>query len=244
MTYVLTIPIFNEEENIENLINILNKSFLINDENCINIILINDGSSDKSEYLIKSNIKKSSKIILLNHKYNMGYGAALKTGIKFSKNLANYVIFIDSDLTNPIEDIKKISPFMSKGVDFIQANRYKNITDNIQLHRKFAGIIGNLICKVFMNMKISDYTNGFRAVKVDLYTNINLIQNDFSIIMEEKFKLKKFIKTIAEFDTTLGTRGEGLKKTSFEYSFKLISKYLFYSIISIFKSNKILKKID
>lgn len=244
MTYVLTIPIFNEEENIENLINILNESFLINDENCINIILINDGSSDKSEYLIKSSIKKSSKIILLNHKYNMGYGAALKTGIKFSKNLANYIIFIDSDLTNPIEDIKKISPFMSKGVDFIQANRYKNITDNIQLHRKFAGIIGNLICKVFMNMKISDYTNGFRAVKVDLYTNINLIQNDFSIIMEEKFKLKKFIKTIAEFDTTLGTRGEGLKKTSFEYSFKLISKYLFYSIISIFKSNKILKKID
>lgn len=244
MTYVLTIPIFNEEENIENLINILNESFLINDENCINIILINDGSSDKSEYLIKSSIKKSSKIILLSHKYNMGYGAALKTGIKFSKNLANYVIFIDSDLTNPIEDIKKISPFMSKGVDFIQANRYKNITDNIQLHRKFAGIVGNLICKVFMNMKISDYTNGFRAVKVDLYTNIDLIQNDFSIIMEEKFKLKKFIKTIAEFDTTLGTRGEGLKKTSFEYSFKLISKYLFYSIISIFKSNKILKKID
>ena len=93
-------------------------------------------------------------------------------------------------------------------------------------------------------MKISDYTNGFRAVKVDLYTNINLVQNDFSIIMEEKFKLKKFIKTIAEFDTTLGTRGEGLKKTSFEYSFKLISKYLFYSIISIFKTNKILKKID
>lgn len=244
MTYVLTIPIFNEEENIKKLINILKKSFLINDENCINIILVNDGSSDKSEYLIKSSIKNSSKILLLNHKQNKGYGAALKTGIKFSKNLANYIIFIDSDLTNPIEDIKKISTFMKQNVDFIQANRYKNITDNIQLHRKFAGIIGNLICKLFMNMKISDYTNGFRAVKVDLYTNINLVQNDFSIIMEEKFKLKKFIKTIAEFDTTLGTRGEGLKKTSFEYSFKLISKYLFYSIISIFKTNKILKKID
>ena len=87
MTYVLTIPIFNEEKNIENLINILNESFLINDENCINIILINDGSSDKSEYLIKSSIKNSSKILLLNHKQNKGYGAAIKTGIKFSKNL-------------------------------------------------------------------------------------------------------------------------------------------------------------
>ena len=110
MTYSLIIPIFNEEQNIENLINILNNSFLIKDNNCINIILVNDGSIDNSEYLIKSKINNNDKILLLSHRQNIGYGAAIKTGIKYSKNLANYVVFADSDLTNPIEDIKKMNP--------------------------------------------------------------------------------------------------------------------------------------
>ena len=61
MTYSLIIPIFNEEQNIENLINILNNSFLIKDNNCINIILVNDGSIDNSEYLIKYKIKYTIK---------------------------------------------------------------------------------------------------------------------------------------------------------------------------------------
>jgi len=244
LTYILIIPIFNEEQNIEKLLNVLNKSFLINDDNCINILLINDGSNDNSEYLIKSKIKNNKKIILLNHNKNMGYGAAIKTGINYSKNLSKYVVFADSDLTNPIDDIKKISIFMEQDVDFIQANRYKNNTDNIQVHRKLIGILGNLLCRFFMDMKIDDYTNGFRAVRTSLYNNIELIENDFSIIMEEKYKLKKNLGTIAEFSTILGKRGEHLKKTSFEYSFKLIIKYLFYCVKTGLKININLKKID
>ena len=244
MTYILIIPIFNEEQNIEKLLNVLNKSFLINDDNCINILLINDGSNDNSEYLIKSKIKNNKKIILLNHNKNMGYGAAIKTGINYSKNLSKYVVFADSDLTNPIDDIKKISIFMEQDVDFIQANRYKNNTDNIQVHRKLIGILGNLLCRFFMDRKIDDYTNGFRAVKTNFYNKIDLRENDFSIIMEEKFKLKKFMCTIAEFSTILGKRGSNLNKSSFEYSLKLITKYLFYCVVTIIKTNKNLKKID
>jgi len=244
LTYILIIPTFNEEQNIERLFNALNNSFLIKDNSCINIILVNDGSSDNSEYLIRSKIKNNEKILLLSHKQNMGYGAAIKTGIEYSKNLAKYVVFADSDLTNPIDDIKKMSIFMKQDIDFIQANRYKGNIDNIQIHRKFIGKLGNFLCRFFMNMKINDYTNGFRAVRVRLYNNIELTENDFSIIMEEKYKLKKFIGTIAEFGTILGSRGEHLTKTSFEYSFKLIIKYLLYCVKAGFKINKNLKKID
>ena len=62
--------------------------------------------------------------------------------------------------------------------------------------------------------------------------------------MEEKYKLKKFIKTIAEFSTILGKRDNDINKSSFEYSIKLMSKYLFYCILTISKINKNLKKID
>ena len=191
MTYIVIIPIFNEEQNIANLINGLSKSFLINDENCINILLVNDGSSDNSKNLIKSEIKDFKKIILLNHEVNMGYGAAISTGINYSKNLSNYNVFLDSDLTNPIDDIGKMRVLMNKNVDYIQANRYKESTDNIQPHRKFIGVVGNFLCRFFMNMNINDYTNGFRAVKTKLYNKVDLREKDFSIIMEEKYKLKK-----------------------------------------------------
>lgn len=244
MTYNIIIPVFNEERNIYNLINKLSKNFIIKDQDCKKIILVNDGSFDNSQILLNKYSKKIKKIIILNHKHNLGYGAALKTGIKYSKKISKYCIFLDSDLTNPLSDIKKIRKFMAKDVDYIQANRYKKDTSKIQIHRKLLGTIGNILCKIFVNMKIHDYTNGFRAVKLKLYKNFELRENDFSIIMEEKYKIKKFINTIAQFDTVLGSRGNDLKKSSFNYSIKLITKYLFYCLLSVLKTNKNLIKID
>ena len=92
-------------------------------------------------------------------------------------------------------------------------------------------------------MKVQDHTNGFRAVKLSLYSKIKLEENDFSIIMEEKYKLKKHIKSISEFSTKLKKRSNRMRKSSFNYSLKLISKYLFYCLMSFFVSNHYLKKI-
>ena len=50
---------------------------------------------------------------------------------------------------------------MEQDVDFIQANRYIKSTESIQFHRKLIGILGNYLCRLFMDMKIDDYTNGF-----------------------------------------------------------------------------------
>ena len=230
MTYILTIPIFNEEQNIKRLINSLKKSFLNNDDECIRILLINDGSSDKSKLLITSNIKNSKKIFLINHKKNMGYGAALKTGINFSKKKADYIIFIDSDLTNPINDIRKIKKHMVNKVDFIQGDRISGGLDLIPLKRRFFTYFGNKVANILMDMKLNDYTGGFRAVKVSLYKNIKLLENDFSIIVEEKYKLKNKINTIDQFKTKIYLRSKDLRKTTFNYSLSLIFKYLNYCL--------------
>lgn len=200
------------------------------DDECIKILLVNDGSSDKSKLLITSNIKKSKKIFLINHKKNMGYGAALKTGINFSKKKADYIIFIDSDLTNPINDIKKIKKHMRNKVDFIQGDRLSGGLDLIPLKRRFFTYFGNKVANILMNMKLNDYTGGFRAVKISLYKNTKLLENDFSIIVEEKYKLKNKINTIDQFKTKIYLRSKDLRKTAFNYSFPLIAKYLNYCL--------------
>jgi hypothetical protein len=133
---------------------------------------------------------------------------------------------------------------MKKNIDFIQGNRYKKGLLKIDYSRRLIGIVGNYISRLLINMKIFDYTSGFRAVKLSLYSSIKLNENDFSIIMEEKYKLKKHIKTISEFPTKLSKRKSQIRQSSFNYSFILISKYLCYCIASFFVNNKNLKKID
>ena len=230
MTYILIIPIFNEEQNIINLINVLSKSFLINDENCIKILLVNDGSDDNSEEIIKSEIKDHRKIVSLNHKKNMGYGAAIITGINYSKNLSNYSVFSDSDLTNPIDDIKKMTVLMDRNVDYIQANRYTENTNNIQPHRKFIGVAGNFLCRFFMNMNIGDYTNGFRAIKTDLLVNFENEENGFAYLIEEINKVSKKAKSYAEVPYILSVRNDLHSKSKFTYSIFLPTNFLAFLI--------------
>ena len=238
MTYIVTIPIFNEEQNVEKLIISLKRSFLNDDNECIKVLLINDGSSDNSKNLITSKIKNSKKLLLINHKKNLGYGAALKTGINFSKKLASYIIYIDSDLTNPIKDIRKIKKFMDNDIDFIQGDRISAGLSLLPLKRRFFTFFGNKVADIFMNMKLNDYTGGFRAVKISLYKNIKLIENDFSIIMEEKYKLKNKINTIAQFKTKIYVRSENIRQTAFNYSLFLLIKYLTYCLKAFIKKRK------
>lgn len=234
-SFNLIIPIFNEEKNIENLIVNLNKSFLIKNDRCQKIILVNDGSYDNTSAILNS-FKLNKKFQILTHDTNKGYGSALKTGIKFSISLnVNYVVFIDSDLTNPIKDIEKIIPFFDKDIDFIQGDRINAGLELLPLKRRFFTKFGNLIANFFMRMKITDYTGGFRAVKTSLYRDIELNENDFSIILEEKFKLKDKIKSISSFNTKIFVRNNNIRETSFNYSLPLLSKYLFYAIIAVIK---------
>ena len=150
-------------------------------------MFVNDGSNDSSKH---TNLLIKKDKILLNHKINKGYGAALRTAIRYAKDKSDYIIFADSDLTNPLNDIKKIKRFMEKKIDFIQGDRISAGLDLLPFKRKIFTLFGNIIAKLLMNMSLNDYTGGYRAVKVLLYNEINLKENDFSIILEEKYKLK------------------------------------------------------
>lgn len=244
MDYCVAIPIFNEEKNIKNLFRAISRSHLVKDKFCKKIILVDDGSIDNSRTIMIKNDLKLKKLIVLFHKKNLGYGAALKTAIKYAKKKSKYIIFMDSDLTNPIVDIKKTFKYMRRNVDFIQSNRYHKSIKEIQLKRKLVGIIGNYLSRFFINMYLNDYTSGFRAVKLNLYSKVKLNESDFSIIMEEKYKIKKHIKTISEFPTKLTERNKNIGQSAFNYSFSLVSKYLYYCVNSFFINNKNLKKIN
>lgn len=90
-TVSIVIPAFNEESNVANVIKVANKISYITE-----IIVVNDGSTDKTEKIAKT---AGAKVI--NHEHNQGKGSAIKTGFKKSKG--EILAFIDADISNLTE---------------------------------------------------------------------------------------------------------------------------------------------
>jgi glycosyltransferase involved in cell wall biosynthesis len=87
------IPAFNEEERIELVLNVVTASFLVDE-----IIVINDGSTDRTSEVVK----KNSSVKLIKHSENKGKGAAMATGIASTD--AEILVFVDADLIGLTEE--------------------------------------------------------------------------------------------------------------------------------------------
>lgn len=166
------IPVYNEEsaigETIENLKNYL-KSFNVVYE----IIAVNDGSTDKSGEVLK-NIED---IKLIEHPYNKGYGAAIKTGVKNAQY--DWVLFFDSDGQHQPQYIGDLLSHKDK-YDLIIGIRTKGT--QITLSREPGKKILNWIANYLVEQKIPDLTSGFRLVKKENFLHfIHILPNSFSI---------------------------------------------------------------
>lgn len=231
---LIVIPVHNEEKIIgKTVLKVLSELDRIALKS--KLLIVNDGSSDKSSEIIRKIInKKSGKIDLFEHKKNSGYGSAVQSGIKYAiNNKFYYVLFMDSDLTNNPSDIKKFSELVKDDFDCIKASRYINggKVKNVPLKRVLLSRVGNLIASLAFNVGIKDCTNGFLMLKAGKFKNISLKEKDFSIIMEEIYVLKKKRARFAEIPVTLSNRKSGT--TSFRYSPSVFYNYLKYPIKSL-----------
>jgi len=90
-------------------------------------LVVNDGSTDKTEAILQGLLSEHCGDLyrIATHAINKGYGAALKTGVRFAiDNNYEYVVFMDSDLTNHPKYLKDFYEKMLEGYDYIKASRY------------------------------------------------------------------------------------------------------------------------
>ena len=101
----VVVPAYNEEGNIVKCLENLDKYFQ-KSEFDYEIIVVNDGSKDKTGELVKGLIKKIKNLRIVEHFPNRGYGGALKAG--FSKVTKEFICFIPADNQFDIAEITKL----------------------------------------------------------------------------------------------------------------------------------------
>ncbi len=191
MKVALVIPAHNEEKNIQN---VIKKSASYVDW----VIIVNDGSSDATKKICEAN-RCDKKIILLNHKINLGKGSALKTGCEAARKLgSDIIVTIDGDGQHSPEYIPKILQYMeSNKLDFIFTVRQGG--DKMPLIRFLGNRTLNLTAQCLFNVNLKDMWCGFRAFRVSCLPKISWSKSDYSGEIQMALKVGKNKITYGEY---------------------------------------------
>jgi len=161
-------PCYNEQDNVTRTVQQA-FSVLENLNADFEIIIVNDGSSDATGQIADEIAGRDSRVKVVHHQANLGYGAALQSGFKAaSKKL---VFYTDGDGQFDINELPPLLPLMEQ-YDIVSCYRL-NRQDS--LIRKINGWCWTkLVCLLF-GMKIRDIDCAFKLYKREIFDNINLL---------------------------------------------------------------------
>ena len=118
----IVIPIFNEEENLDNLYTRLTAAAPSWKDN-YEIVLVDDGSRDRSLAMMRAFAEKDSRVRVVKLSRNFGHQPAISAGIQVAKGDA--VVIMDGDLQDPPEELHRFLDKWREGYDVVYAVRTK-----------------------------------------------------------------------------------------------------------------------
>lgn len=228
-------PAYEEEANIEKTILCAEKT-LEQVADKYEILVIDDGSKDKTGEIVKKLASKNNKIKLITHKENKGYGHSLRSGFKNVKY--EWITFADSDgqfdfseLPNFISTQKKTNADMVIGY-------YKK--RQVSFRRKLNTFFWQFIVRILFGLNVKDIDCGFKLIRKKVVDSIELKAGRGAFISTEflvKAKAKNF--KIVEIPVTHYSRKDGeatgadLKVilNSFKDLYKLKKKFLIFCFV-------------
>ncbi|MFH0820052.1 MAG: glycosyltransferase family 2 protein [bacterium] len=172
MKLLVTIPAYNEEENIIPVIKKIPSSLTGIEQ--IEILVINDGSTDNT---VKK-VKEETNAKIISHEKNRGVGAAFQSGINYAlEGKFDIVINIDADGQFEPTDIPKlIAPILANEADLVTASRFidKELIPQMSKIKLWGNQqVACLISRLTGN-KFYDVSCGFRAYNREALLNLNL----------------------------------------------------------------------
>tara|TARA_Y100000591_G_C21747669_1_gene652911 strand:+ start:445 stop:1128 length:684 start_codon:yes stop_codon:yes gene_type:complete len=205
MNYSLIIPIYNESKTLNKLLETLN-----NLDEKIEIIIVDDGSTDDTKKILEVNSNNNIKII--NNNYNLGKGSAINVGLKVASN--QNIILFDGDLELDTRDIPHlISIYESEECDALVGKRWRNKNASNFNINSIGNNIFNYIFNKFFSTKLNDVLCCVKILKTSLYQSLDIQSVGFNIEIEimSKLAIKKSIIKEHKISYTPRTVSEGKK---------------------------------
>ena len=228
MKISILIPCYNEEGFIEEILNRVTRSISKFEHE---IIVINDCSNDNTRLII--NNLAFTNLIVLDHTENLGKGAAIRTGIKYSSG--DIVLVQDADLEyDPAEYEKLISPIVDGFADVVYGSRFRSGSVGRVLF--FWHSLGNqfltFLSNMFTNLNLTDMETCYKVFKGEVIRSILIEENRFGFEPEITAKISKIRPRLRIYEVGISYYGR-----TYEEGKKITWKDGFRALYSIIKYN-------
>ena len=169
------IPVYNEEEAVKKVIRAINDGLTLLNQS-YEVIVVNDGSTDNTRKLLD---EAELDIRLINHDHNMGYGAAIKTGIRNSRY--GNIVITDGDGTYPNERIPELIRTFEEGLFDMVVGARIGKSVKIPAIRKPVKWFLNCLASYLSDTKIPDLNSGLRVMKKEVSEKfVKMLPDGFS----------------------------------------------------------------
>lgn len=225
----IVVPAFNEEKSLPEVLSKIEKA-------CPNydIIVVNDGSTDKTLETVRKIAEKNHRIILLSHPINLGGCASVQTASRLAYLEGyDFIVQVDADgQHDPSEVCKLLESLYNDEADLVIGSRFLEKGSNkVPLIRRLGINFYSKLASMIAKQRITDVNSGFRAMNRDVIAYV----------------AEKYLPRHATFEatTTLGKRGYKIKEIPVmmkprrhgksEFSIKRLALYPFKMIISLIR---------
>ncbi|MFZ1721818.1 MAG: glycosyltransferase family 2 protein [Microgenomates group bacterium] len=180
----VVMPVFNEERTISTIIDQVHASGIKN----IELIVVDDNSTDQTRSILKKNKNKISKLIL--RQKNGGKGAALRDG--FAAVTGDIVLIQDADLEYTPQDYQRlIQPILDDRADVVFGSRFVGSHPHriVYFWHYLANVGLTFISNIFTNLNLTDMETCYKVFRRELIQSITLEENSFGIEPEITAKI-------------------------------------------------------
>ena len=178
-TISVVIPTYNKAHQVDQAATKLTRLLArMRNQHPVEVIFVNDGSSDKTAYLLKTAFEHDDQVRIVSHDRKRGLGQALRTG--FSHANGDIIITTDLDEAYNLNTIPQIlAHLLVYDVDVVTASPFhpKGGIDGVPRYCRFLAPGVCLLYRLFVRRGIHTWTAQFRAYRRDVVTNINFESN-------------------------------------------------------------------
>lgn len=162
--YSWVLPAKNEADSLPQLLLEINKAMR---KHSLEIILVNDGSGDQTRTVLKQKKYRFSQLKIINFPLPQGKWAALRAGLALAQG--EFIITADADLQDDPGEISKLTPYLSRGYDFVSGWRQKR---RDAFYKVLISRLGNRLVSLATGQTFHDLNSPYKIYRQEILANL------------------------------------------------------------------------